>query len=294
MVWIFNQLAYLPLSVLHRLGAVLGWITYWSSESYAKRLRENLRYGLKYIRGQEGFSETEYRNILRASVGEVGKSVLELPWVWKRPLAELVTSIKRIRGGEHFEAAKAQGKGVLIITPHFGCFELISLHIAASLPMTSMYRPPGWEFLDTLMHQGRERGFAKLAATDLGGVRQLLKALKRGETVGILPDQVPASGEGEWTPFFGRPAYTMTLLGRLVESSGAAMIMCHCKRLPKGEGFELEYLPLHDDGFAPITQQINAAMEQVIATCPEQYLWSYNRYKVPKGVTKPDADTKIL
>jgi KDO2-lipid IV(A) lauroyltransferase len=294
MVWLFNQLAYLPLSVLHRLGTLLGWITYWSSGSYAKRLRDNLRHGLKFIRGKKGFSETEYRTILRASVGEMGKSVMELPWVWKRPLEEVVASIKRIRGWEHFEAAQAQGKGVLIVTPHFGCFELISLYFAAHLPMTSMYRPPRWKFLDTLMHQGRERGFTKLAATDLGGVRQLLKALKRGETVGILPDQVPASGEGEWTQFFGRPAYTMTLLGRLVQSSGALPIMCHCKRLPQGDGYELEFLPLHDDGSAPITQQINASMEQLIATCPEQYLWSYNRYKVPNGVTMPDAETKII
>lgn len=294
MVWIFNQLAYLPLSVLHRLGTVLGWITYWSSGSYAKRLRENLRHGLEFIRGKDGFSETEYRNILHASVGEVGKSAMELPWVWKRPLEEVVASIKRIQGWEHIEAAHAQGKGVLMMTPHFGCFELISLYFASRQPMTSMYRPPRWQFLDTLMHQGRERGSSKLAATDMGGVRQLLKALKRGETVGILPDQVPANGEGEWNQFFGRPAYTMTLIGRLVQSSGALMVMCQCKRLPRGEGYELEFLPLHIEGSDSITRQINASMEKVIATCPEQYLWSYNRYKMPRGVSMPDSEKKVL
>jgi KDO2-lipid IV(A) lauroyltransferase len=222
-------------------------------------------------------------------VGEVGKSAMELPWIWKRPLEEVVTSVKHVRGWEHFATAQAQGKGVLMMTPHFGCFELISLYIAIRQPMTNMYRPPRWQFLDTLMHQGRERGLSKLAATDMGGVRQLLKALKRGETVGILPDQVPAIGEGEWTEFFGRQAYTMTLIGRLVQSSGALLLMCNCKRLPHGEGFELEFFPLHDDGSAPITRQINASMEQVIATCPEQYLWSYNRYKVPRGALPPET-----
>ncbi len=290
MVWIFNQLAHLPLSVLHLLGTALGWITYWSSGSYAKRLRENLQNGLKFIRGKDGFSETEYRNILRASVGEVGKSAMELPWVWKRPLEEVVAGVKYCEGWEHIESAQAQGKGVLMMTPHFGCFELISLYIAARQPMTSMYRPPKWKFLDILMHQGRERGQTKLAATDMGGVRQLLKALKRGETVGVLPDQVPGNGEGEWSTFFGRPAYTMTLIGKLIKSSGAAMVMCSCKRLPRGEGYELYISPLFIDDSVSISQQINASMEQVIATCPEQYLWSYNRYKVPRGALPPDTN----
>jgi KDO2-lipid IV(A) lauroyltransferase len=283
MVWMFNLLAYLPLSVLHRLGTMFGWLTYWSSGSYAKRLRENLRHGLEYIEGKEGISDADFNKILRASVSEVGKSAMELPWVWKRPLEEVVGSVKQCHGWEHIEAAQAQGKGVVTMTPHFGCFELISLYIAARQPMTSMYRPPKWKFLDILMHQGRERGQTKLAATDMGGVRQLLKALKRGETIGILPDQVPADGEGEWTPFFGRPAYTMTLIGRLVQSSGALMVMCQCKRLPRGEGFELRILPLTLDAASSIPRQINASMEEVIRTCPEQYLWSYNRYKGPRG-----------
>ena len=294
MIWFFNQLARLPLSVLHRLGSALGWITYWSSGSYAKRLRENLRHGLVYIHGENGFTEAEYRNILRSSVSEVGKSAMELPWVWKRPLDEVVAGIKRVQGWEHIESAQAQGKGVLMMTPHFGCFEMISLYLASRQPMTSMYRPPKWKFLGVLMRQGRERGQTKLAPTDMSGVRQLLKALKRGETVGILPDQVPANGEGEWTQFFGRPAYTMTLIGRLVQSSGASMIMCYCKRLPKGEGYELEFLPLQDDSSASIARQINASMEKVIEICPEQYLWSYNRYKVPKGFSSSAAKKKVL
>ena len=155
--------------------------------------------------------------------------------------------------------------------------------------MTSMYRPPRWKFLDTLMHQGRERGQTKLAATDMGGVRQLLKALKRGETIGVLPDQVPGNGEGEWVPFFGRSAYTMTLIGRLIGSSGATVLMCHSKRLPRGEGYALYFSPLVFDAATSIPQQINAAMEAVIGSCPEQYLWSYNRYKVPRGALPPGS-----
>jgi len=288
MVWLFNQLAWLPLSVLQKLGSFLGLLTYFFSGQYAERLRENLERGFKFFQITEATPGEEFHNILRSNISEAGKSIMELPWVWRRPFEEVVASVKQCHGWEHFEAAHAKGKGVIIATPHFGCFELIGLYMAARQPMTSMYSQPRWKFLDILMHQGRERGQMILAPADMRGVRQLLKALKRGEALGVLPDQVPSNGEGEWVPFFGRPAYTMTLIGRLVESSGATAVMCHSKRLPRGEGYALYFSPLPLDRNFSIPQQINAAMEDVIRTCPEQYLWSYNRYKVPRGALPPD------
>jgi len=283
MVILFDVLARLPLSVLHRLGTLLGWAIYLFSGRYARRLRENLhKAGL-------GRSEPELRELLHANIREAGKGVMELPWVWRRPLDEVVASVRQCHGWEHVEAARAQGKGMIMLTPHLGCFEVISLYIAARLPLISMYRPPRWKFLDTLMHEGRARGQTKLAAADLGGVRQLLKALKRGENIGVLPDQVPGNGEGEWVPFFGRPAYTMTLIGRLMESSGAPVIMCRCERLAKGEGYVLHFAPLSFDAATSVPGQLNAELEKVIRTCPEQYLWSYNRYKVPRGALPPHA-----
>ena len=137
------------------------------------------------------------------------------------------------------------------------------------------------------MHAGRERGQMKLAAADLGGVRQLLKTLKRGEIIGVLPDQVPGNGEGEWVPFFGRPAYTMTLIGRLIESSGAAVVMCHSERLARGVGYALHFTSLTFNGASSIPRQMNTALEALIRAHPEQYMWSYNRYKVPRGVLPP-------
>jgi len=283
MVGLFKLLGCLPLPVLHRLGTVLGWVTYLVSGSYAARLRENLRNsGL-------GGSEAETRKLLRANIREAGKGVMELPWVWLRPLAKVVGSVKQCHGWEHVEAARAQGKGVIALTPHVGCFEVIALYIASRLPMTSMYRPPRWKFLDILMNQGRERGQMKLVPTDLGGVRKLLKALKRGEIIGVLPDQVPGNGEGEWAQFFGRPAYTMTLIGRLAEASGAPVVMCYNERLPNGAGYVLHFAPLTFDMSRSIPQQMNSALEEVIRNHPEQYLWSYNRYKVPRGALPPDV-----
>jgi len=283
MVILFDVLARLPLSVLHRLGTLLGWVVYWSSGRYAMRLRENLQNANLHP------SEAEFRRLLRANVIEAGKGLMELPWVWRRPLDKVLSGIKQCHGWEHIEAARALGKGVIALTPHMGCFEVISLYIAARLPMTSMYSVPRWKFLDTLMLEGRERGRMKLAPADLGGVRLLLKALKRDEIIGILPDQVPGNGEGEWAPFFGRPAYTMTLIGRLAAASGAAVVMCRSERLPRGEGYALYFTPVSFDEATSIPNQINAALETTIRQCPQQYLWSYNRYKVPSGVLPPDA-----
>lgn len=283
MVILFDVLARLPLPVLHRLGALLGWLIYLTSGRYAARLRENLRNA-----GLSG-SEVEFRRLLHANIREMGKGVMELPWVWRRPLEKVVASVRQCHGWEQVETAVAQRKGVIMLTPHVGCFEVISLYVAQRYPMTCMYRSPRWKFLDTLMHQGRERGQTKLAATDLGGVRQLLRTLKHGGIIGVLPDQVPGNGEGEWSPFFGRPAYTMTLIGRLKESSGAPVVMCHCERLPQGEGYALHFASLSFDEATSITKQMNAALETVIRKHPDQYLWSYNRYKVPRGALPPDA-----
>lgn len=283
MVGIFELLARLPLPVLHRLGTLLGWTTYLFSRQYAARLRENL-----HNAGLEG-SDAELGKLLHANIREAGKGVLELPWVWRRPLEDVAASVKQCHGWEYVEAAHSRGKGVIMLTPHMGCFEIIGLYIAARLPMTCMYRPPRWKFLDTLMHEGRARGQMKLVPADFGGVRRLLKALKRGDIIGVLPDQVPGNGEGEWAPFFGRPAYTMTLIGRLMESSGAPVVMCYCERLADGAGYVLNFAPLNLDLSRSVPQQINAALEEVIRSHPEQYLWSYNRYKVPLGVLPPNV-----
>lgn len=284
MTLLFDFLARLPLPLLYRLGGPFGWLVYWSSGRYAARLRENLRLA------KLADSDSEYRKLLHANIREAGRSVLELPWVWRRPLQQVVDSVVACHGWEHIETAQAEGKGVIMLTPHIGCFEVIGLYLAEKFPMTCMYRPPRYPSLDKLMHQGRERGQMQLAPTDLGGVRLLLKALKRGEAIGVLPDQAPGNGEGEWAPFFGRPAYTMTLLGRLVQASGASVVMCLGERLPRGAGYALHISPLRFDAGVSVPVQMNAALEKLIRQYPEQYLWSYNRYKVPRGANPPAVE----
>ncbi len=282
-VWLFDLLARLPLSVLHRLGTLLGWFIYLLSGRYAERLRDNLGHA------HDGMPKMEFRKLLRASVAEAGKSVAELPWIWRRSLPELAGKVRQIHGMEHVERARAAGKGLIYLTPHMGCFEILALHMAVQAPLTVMYRPAKLAWLDRVMREGRQRGQVTLARTDIGGVRTMFKTLKRGESIGLLPDQVPGNGEGEWAEFFGRQAYTMTLVGRLAESSGATVLMSYAIRLPNGEGYDLHFEPLQLAFGQSVAQQINDALEKVVRTCPTQYLWSYNRYKTPSGIATPAA-----
>lgn len=271
----FRLSGLLPLGVLHGLGAMLGRLTYASSAQYAARTRENLR--------QAGIPQ----ELLAAVVAETGKSVAELPWIWGRPYDEVLGKVRACVGIGHIEAARAQGKGIVFLTPHLGCFEISALYAAQRMPITVLYRPPKLGWLDGVMRAGRERGQAKLAKADVSGVRLLYKALKRGEAIGLLPDQVPSRGEGEWADFFDKPAYTMTLVGRLAENSGATVLIAYSERLPKGEGYVIHVEPLALDFSRSVPAQINAALERMIRACPAQYLWSYNRYKIPAGVAAP-------
>ncbi|MFA6920488.1 MAG: lysophospholipid acyltransferase family protein [Gallionella sp.] len=279
----FRLLSSLPLSLLHRLGALLGRLTYAFSGGYAARMRENLR--------QAGYSldDEQGRQLLSGAIDEAGKALVELPWVWGRPYEEVLSRVLDCQGAEHVEAARASGRGIIYLTPHLGCFEMCALYLAQHAPITALYRPPRLRWLEGEMRSGRERGQAKLAKADLSGVRLLYKALKRGEAIGLLPDQAPSEGEGEWADFFGRPAYTMTLVGRLAEASGAVVLLVSAEREAGGRGYIIRFEPLQVDFSLSVPQQINAALERLIHAFPEQYLWSYNRYKVPGGVLPPDA-----
>jgi len=280
---IFRLLSSLPLRWLQDLGAMLGSVIFAVSRQYAARTKENLR--LAHLAADE----KHYALLLDQTIAEAGKSILELPWVWGRPLEQVCSTVQSCRGWELVEAAHARGKGIIFLTPHWGCFEITSLYIGQHLPLTSLYSPPKQSWLEAVMLAGRVRGLSRLATANLNGVRRLFKALKRGEAIGLLPDQVPGQGEGEWVDFFARPAYTMTLSGRLAQNSGATVLLVYAERLPRGAGYRLRFDPLPLDFSKSVPLQINTALERVIAMSPAQYLWSYNRYKVPPGVQPPEA-----
>ena len=275
--------ARLPLPVLHWLGYLLGWVRYLSSARTAERTRVNLEAsGL-------GADKSKFRRLLHANIAETGKALLETLAIWFRPYDDVLSWVRECKGWEYVERALSKNKGVIFLTPHLGCFEITSLYYSSRYPMTVLYRPPRKNWINPLILAGRQRGQITLAPANLKGVRQLFRALKRGEAVGILPDQVPAMGEGEWADFFGRPAYTMTLVNRLVESTGATVLLAFGERLAYGRGYVVHIEPLES---AVTTQTINQAIEKLVRRCPEQYLWSYMRHKVPPGVAQPAVTSR--
>ncbi|MDR0577687.1 MAG: lysophospholipid acyltransferase family protein [Candidatus Accumulibacter sp.] len=277
MIRIFRLLSHLPLAWLHRLGALAGWIAWLLSPAYRRNMRANMRLAL----GEDGA-----RRARAAAIAHAGRQSLELPKIWLRPLDEVAARVAEISGWELAEAAMRAGKGILYLTPHLGCFEITAQYLSTRAPITVLYRPPKRAWMQTAIETGRARGQLRIAPANLSGVRALLKALKHGEAVGMLPDQAPKRGEGRWLDFFGRPAYTMTLAARLSES-GAAVLMIWAERLPGGAGYHIRLRtpPPIEGTLEERALRINGEIERLILQCPEQYLWGYNRYKRRRSQT---------
>jgi KDO2-lipid IV(A) lauroyltransferase len=280
LVLLFRILSFLPLRALHALGAALGWIVYLLSPSHRRRLRENLE-------------QAGYGGHLRAAIAESGKAIAELPFVWCAPQKRVTRHVTM----ENWELVQRQldaGRGIVFLTPHLGCFELTAQQVSLRVELTVMYRPPRQSALKPLVEGARERQHMHLAPANLAGVRMLVKALRGGQPVGVLPDQVPQEGEGVWAPFFGRDAYTMTLPAKLAQLGKADILTVYAERLPHGRGFAIRFVPFEGSLDGDAAQQaaaINRQMEKLIAYCPAQYFWSYNRYKKPQGVEAPHPES---
>ena len=273
MINLFKILSVLPLWLAHGLGWAVGWLVFAASGVYRRRFLANA--------WQAGMGWRQWRG----AVGESGKLVAELPRLWLgRPVAV------QWDGADHVETALALGRGVVFLTPHLGCFEITAQAYAqrygqASQPLTVLFRPPRQSWLRALVTTARARPGLHTAPTTLAGVKQMIKALKLGQSLGLLPDQVPPLGMGLWVSFFGRDAYTMTLSARLAQQTGATLLMAWGERLSWGRGYRVHVQPLAQALPLDATQAaalINRAMEELIRNCPQQFLWGYARYKQPR------------
>jgi KDO2-lipid IV(A) lauroyltransferase len=275
MITLFKLLSHCPLWLLHGMGVVLGWLVFLASPTYRRRFVANAHQ-----------ARLGWRQWLGA-VGEGGKLVAELPRLW-------LGSATRIwwDGAEHVEAALKQGRGVVFLTPHLGCFEITAQAYAGRFgrtgkPMTVLFRPPRQAWLRAVVGASRQRPGLLTAPTTLSGVKQMIKALKAGESVGLLPDQVPPQGMGLMASFFGRQAYTMTLSVRLVQQTGATVLLAWGERLGWGRGYRVHVQPLQQALPTPLLEAVtvvNRAMEGLVLQCPQQYLWGYARYKQPRAL----------
>lgn len=271
----------LPLSWLYGLGAFGGRMVYRFDQKYAQRLAQNA--------SQAGYTTKDF---WLENAAESGRGGAELAYLWSDAVKEFLPKVK-VTGWERVEHLRAQGRGMVMLTPHMGAFELLSLWIGQRVPFMAMYRQPKFAEAEAVMLAGRERLGVQMATADLKGVRMLLRHLKQGNVVGLLPDQVP-SGQGEFVlaDWFGRPAKTMTLPVKLLHQAKAGLVVMFAKRVDAPCLFELyfEVVDVPDSGdMTADVQMINAHMERLIRMAPEQYLWNYNRYKGAPEVVLPNT-----
>lgn len=276
-----NAIAALPLAAVQVIGGCLGILAYIGSKQYRVLFRTQYE------------SAVERQHLpfrLWAAVAASGMLLSDSLWIWRNPQKALGKA--EVQNWDVVEAAMSEGKGMMILCPHLGGFEIIPRFLANHFPATIMYRPSRQNWLNEVVEEGRAYPNMHFVPTNLNGVRQMTRALSKGEAIAILPDQVPSGGDGIWVDFFGRPAYTTTLPVRLANRHGTPAVMFTAKRHALGKGWVInaKRLEAFSDDAQIAAKQLNAAIEIAILSAPEQFIWSYNRYKHPAGADLPPSN----
>jgi KDO2-lipid IV(A) lauroyltransferase len=273
-----NAIALLPLATLQIIGATMGILAYVGSKQYRSLFRPQY---------EAVVSARKLSFRLWAAIRASGMLFSDSLWIWRNPQKAL--KLVEVQDWDLVESAIREGHGLVMLTPHLGGFEIIPRVLAQHFPATILYRPSRQEWLNEVVEEGRAYPNMHFVPTNLNGVRQMSRALTRGEAIGILPDQVPSGGEGVWVPFFGRPAYTTPLPARLANRNNTPIVMFTAKRKGIGKGWLMQatrLAPLSEDANVAAAQ-INVAIENAVLIAPEQFIWSYNRYKHPAGAELP-------
>ena len=271
-------IAALPLCIVQMIGASLGLLAYIGSSSYRKFFRSQY---------DAVIASHQLQSRLWSAVMASGQLFSDSLWIWRNPKQAL--HLVEIQNWDLVETAISEGHGLVMLTPHLGGFEIIPRVLAQHFPATILYRPSRQDWLNRIVEEGRAYPNMHFVPTNLNGVRQMTRALSKGEAIGILPDQVPSGGDGVWVPFFGRPAYTTPLPARLANRNKTPVIMFTAKRKNLGQGWLMQatrLAPFSEDATLAATE-MNQAIEQAILKAPEQFIWAYNRYKHPAGADLP-------
>jgi KDO2-lipid IV(A) lauroyltransferase len=275
--------AWVPLPVLHGIGVCLGWLLFLIPSRSRHIAETNIALCWPTL------SRSQQRTLVRRCLAETGKTLFETGALWLRPGENVLRLIKHIDGSELVEQAMAKGNGVILATPHLGAWEGAGLYCAARFNITCLYRPPRKPGLEQWLVTARSRLGGQYIAATTTAIRTLHKTLKQGQAVAMLPDQEPHAGAGIYAPFFGIPAYSMTLLARLAARSATPVIFVWCERLSWGRGYQLHFRKAANiTNSANIDAAVaasNQAIENCIRECPSQYQWSYRRFR-----SRPDSE----
>lgn len=273
--------AALPLKFIHILGRGIGKLT-WITNSRIRRITEkNINLCFPEINSEQ------HTNLVRNILAETGKVILEVGKMWQSSPADALKLVRECENEHLIKQAQQQGRGVILAMPHYGSWELVNLYCAKHYPVTSMYAPQENSQVDHIIQLARQRTGAKLVPTNVNGIRAMSKALKNHQLVAILPDQSPRDN-GQFVDFFGHPCYTMTLLPKLAKKTNAVVLFTYAKRLEDSSGFKLIFRQASQDiatlELDEALIQMNLDVEKLIRETPQQYQWTYKRFKKqPEG-----------
>jgi len=269
--------ARLPLRFLHGLAAVWGTLLF----HVTNRARDTTFANLKACFPE--LSTEEISRLAKESLISTACTAMEMGKSWMLPLDKTLSLVTETVGVEEFKKAAGQNNGIILLAPHLSNWEIFGLYASQNISSTFMYQPPKFEPLDRLLQRTRSRGGINLAPTDRKGVSLVLKALQKGELVGVLPDQVPNDDGGEFTEFFGEPALTMTLVSKLIARSKAKVYCGFTERLPRGKGFKLVIheadQEIYDEDLAKSVRGLNKTVESCVLMTVAQYQWEYKRFR---------------
>ena len=273
----------LPLRWSRRFGRLIGRIAVLTGSESLRVSRINLE--ICY----PGMDPAERERLARRSVVETAIAGCEVATIWHQPWSRSEDQIIRVRNQQLLCNEIQDDRGVLVLMPHTGNWEIFGMYLATLGSSTALYAPPKIAALDPIIRAGREATGAQMVPTTVHGVRALLKALKAGGIVMVLPDQEPEPSGGDFAPFFGKPALTMTLAHNLQQRTGCRCVFGFGKRVEGG--FELVFLPAEQAIYSEETKVSLAAMnrgvEACIAEAPEQYQWEYKRFRrQPEGKSR--------
>lgn len=281
---LLSVIARIPLAVSRRLGNVLGVILRCTNSRAYRVTQINL--ALCY----PNLSANAIDRLAKQRMSQLGQAFFETPRLWRRPSRWLSRKIVSIEGQETLQSALDNERGTILLIPHQGNWEVLGLWVAKQTIMTSLYEPPKMIELENWVKSSRERSGATLVPTNVRGVAALLKALRRGETTAILPDQQPPPSSGDFAPIFGVPAQTMTLVHNLIQKSGSQVLFCAALRAPGG--WQLHFEPASEAIYSADQQTsldaLNRDVESIVSLAPSQYQWEYKRFRA-----RPDGFPEI-
>lgn len=280
-------IALLPLSVSQFIGRQFGKFLYRGQRSRVFQVSKT-NIDLCFSNRDEQFRESLLENSLVHTC--MGYAEMGMSWLW--PTRFSLAKIVSVKGEDVFQQAIAEGKGVIIVAPHIGNWEILNLYTSKNYSITVLYKPPKIKFFDWLIHRMRKRLGSDMAPANGKGVKKLMQKLRASGVVGILPDQEPDEGSGMFSPFFGRPAYTMTLLSQLAIKTGCKVVTGAAIRQPQGDGYIIEFTAvdeqINNKDLNQSVAALNNAVEDLALKYPEQYQWEYKRFR-----KHPDSEPRL-